>query len=73
MKTLQRVSDSWRNSIGSTGIIILLSYCDGHPDLKNSDANRIEFATYYLEHLRFLYKKAEGDNPDVCIFLTNRP
>jgi len=63
LQTAQRTSDSWRNTTGSTGIAVVLAYCNSNPDLKDSDENRQEFATHYLEHLRFLYTKSDGDNP----------
>lgn len=62
-QTGQRTSDSWRNTKGSTGIAVVLAYCNSHPNLKDSDENRQEFATHYLKHLRFLYAKSDGDDP----------
>ena len=65
LQTVQRTSNSWRNTTGSTGIAVTLAYCNSNPDLKDSDDNRQEFAAHYLEHLRFLYKKSDGDDPKV--------
>ena len=62
---MQRVSDSWRNTIGSAAIAIILAFCNSNTDLKDSDDNRKEFAEYFLENLRFLYKKPDGDDPKV--------
>ncbi|KAI0248045.1 hypothetical protein BJV78DRAFT_850438 [Lactifluus subvellereus] len=62
-QTVQRVSDSWRRTIGSTAIAIVLAFCNSNPDLKDSDEERQEFATYYLEHLRFVYENSDGDDP----------
>lgn len=66
---MQRVSDSWRSTMGSTAIAVVLAYCNGEARLQDSDKNRQEFATHYLENLRFLYKKSEGDDVDVRIFI----
>ena len=62
---MQRVSDSWRSTMGSTAIAIVLAFCDGNPDLKDSDENRQEFAAEYLEELRFLYQKSDGNDVKV--------
>ena len=43
----------------------MLAFCTSHPDLKDTDAARQEFATFYLEHLRLLYEKSDGDDPEV--------
>ena len=65
LQTLQRVSDSWRSTMGSTAIAVVIAFCNANPELKNSDKNRQEFAAEYLEHLRFLYHKADGDDVKV--------
>jgi len=65
LQTAQRTSDSFRNTVGSMGIAVPLAYCNSNPDLKDSDDNRQEFAAHYLEHLRFLYKRSDGDDPKV--------
>ena len=65
LQTMQRVSDSWRSTVGSMAIAVVLAFCNANSDLKNSDENRQEFATQYLEHLRFLYHKADGDDAKV--------
>ena len=50
--------------LGATpGIAVVLAYCNLNPNLKDSDKNRQEFATHYLEHLCFLYAKSDGDDP----------
>ena len=35
-------------------------------DLRDSDEERIEFAKYYLEDLRFLYVNTDHDDKKVC-------
>src|ERR1700683_2168678 len=65
LQTVQRTSNSWRNTTGSTGIAVTLAYCNSNPDLKDSDDNCQEFAAHYLEHLHLLYKKSDGDDPKV--------
>ena len=68
-QTMQRVSDSWCSTIGSTAIAVVLAFCNANADLKNSDENRQEFAAQYLEHLRFLYHRADGDDAKVNTFI----
>jgi hypothetical protein len=65
-QTIQRLADSWRATIGSTGIAIVMAFCDSHPDIAESDEDRVEFAKFYLENYRFLYRDSEGDNKKVC-------
>jgi hypothetical protein len=65
LQTMQRVSDSWRSTMGSTAIAVVLAFLNSNPELKDSDKNRQEFATDYLEHFRFLYQKADGDDINV--------
>ena len=65
LQTMQRVSNSWRSTMGSTVIAIILAFCNGNAELKNSDDNRQEFAAEYLDNLRFLYHKSEGDDTAV--------
>jgi hypothetical protein len=43
-----------------------LAFCDSHKELRDSDDERVEFAQYYLQDLRFLWEDANGDNPKVC-------
>jgi hypothetical protein len=54
--------------MGSTAIAVVLAFCNANPDLKNSNENHQELAAQYLEHLRFLYHKANGDDTKVNIF-----
>jgi hypothetical protein len=65
-QTIQRLADLWRSAIGSTGIAVVLAFCDSQEDLESSDEERVEFANYYLKDLRFLYKDADDDNKKVC-------
>jgi hypothetical protein len=64
-QTVQRLADSWRNAIGSTGITVVLAFCDSQEDLEDSDKERVEFANYYLKDLRFLYEDTNDDNKKV--------
>ncbi|KAH9058004.1 hypothetical protein EDB83DRAFT_2224795 [Lactarius deliciosus] len=61
-KTVQRLADSWRSFIGSTGIAVLMAFFDSHQDFQDSDEERIEFAKNHLNNLRFLYKDSEHDD-----------
>ena len=47
-QTVQHLADSWCNIIGSTGLAVILAFCDSKPDLKGSDDEHINFAQYYL-------------------------
>jgi hypothetical protein len=49
------------------GIAILTAYFESQDELKDSNENRIEFAKYALDKLRFLYHKADGDDKEVSI------
>jgi hypothetical protein len=62
---MQHVFDSWRNTIGSTAIAVVLAFCNVNPNLKNSNEDRQVFASEYLEDLRFLYRKSDGDDVNV--------
>jgi hypothetical protein len=62
---MQRVSDSWQNTIGSTAIAVVLAFCNANPNLKNSNEDRQVFASEYLEDLHFLYHKSDGDDVNV--------
>jgi hypothetical protein len=57
--------------MGSTAIAVVLAFCNGNLDLKNSDKNRQEFAAHYLEHLRFLYQKSDGDDANESISISS--
>jgi hypothetical protein len=46
-------------------IAVLLAFLDAQEDLRDSDEERIDFAKYYLEDLRFLYKDTEHNNKKV--------
>lgn len=45
-----------------------MAFFDNHSALQDSDEERVNFAKYYLEDLRFLYKDAEDENKKVCDF-----
>jgi hypothetical protein len=65
-QTVQCLSDSWRNVIGSAGITVLLAFCDTQDSLQDSDEEHVEFAKYYLEDLRFSYQVSKHDDKKVC-------
>ena len=48
----------------------MLAYFDAQDNLRDSDENRVEFATYALDELRFCYKKAPGDDPEVRVLIS---
>ncbi|KAG1736443.1 uncharacterized protein EDB91DRAFT_1250065 [Suillus paluster] len=59
---VQRVADSYRSNISSAAIAIVIAYLESQDSLRDSDDNHAEFAEYALSNLRFLYKKANGDD-----------
>ncbi|KAG2048438.1 hypothetical protein BDR06DRAFT_1072554 [Suillus hirtellus] len=46
----------------SAAIAIIIAYLESQETLKHSDDNHVEFATYALDKLHFLYKKANSDD-----------
>ncbi|KAG2123979.1 uncharacterized protein EDB93DRAFT_1258973 [Suillus bovinus] len=60
--TVQRVADSYRSFISSAAIAIVITYLESQDTLKHSNDNLVEFTTYALDKLHFLYKKANGDD-----------
>jgi hypothetical protein len=69
LQILQRLADSWRSSIGSTALSVLIAYFESRDDLRDSDENRAEFAECALDKLRFCYKKANGEDEEVSLYL----
>ncbi|KAH9014123.1 hypothetical protein EDB84DRAFT_1443962 [Lactarius hengduanensis] len=61
-KAIQRLADSWRNVVGSIGISCVQSFCDSQDLLRDSDSGRQEFASFYLEDLRFLYEDTDDED-----------
>jgi hypothetical protein len=45
-----------------------MAFFDDQPLLQDSDEDRVGFANYYLEGLRFLYKDSENDDKKVSDF-----
>jgi hypothetical protein len=69
LQILQRLADSWRSSIGSTALSILIAFFESQDNLRDSDESRAEFADDALDKLRFCYKKADGDDEEVSVYL----
>jgi hypothetical protein len=67
---LQRLADSWRCAIGSTALSVLIAFFESQDQLRNSNENCAEWSEYALDKLRFCYKKADGDDEDVSVYLT---
>jgi hypothetical protein len=65
-QTVQRCADSWRRTIGSTGISTLLAFFDSQEHLRDSDEARQDFAKNYMEQFRFLYDDFGGEDVTVC-------
>lgn len=59
----QRISDGWRNPIGSSAIAIVMSMLeDTFPD---SDKDRQVFARQLLDKKRFIFRSTKGDEHKV--------
>jgi hypothetical protein len=67
IQAVQRLSDSWRNVIGSNGIAIILAFFASQDDYRDSDTARQEFASELLVDLRFAYWDADHDDKDVSL------
>lgn len=59
VKTLQRVSDSWRNTIGSTANTVLTNFFESSEGF-DTDWSRQNFASDQLEDSKFLYSDTQG-------------
>jgi hypothetical protein len=59
IKTLQRVSDSWRNTIGSAANTGLTAFFESNEGF-DTDLSRQEFATDQLTNAKFLYSDTQG-------------
>ncbi|KAF8495461.1 hypothetical protein F5888DRAFT_1635530 [Russula emetica] len=57
--TLQRVSDSWRNTIGSAANTSLTAFFESSKHF-DTDLSHQHFATDYLKNSKFLYSDTEG-------------
>ena len=47
------------------GLAFVLAFGDSQPDWKDSNAEHVNFAQYYLDDLRFLSENSEGQK-EVC-------
>ena len=66
--TVQCLTNSWRNIIGSTGIAVILAFLDFQEILQDSDEDHREFPEYYLSDLHFLYRDSDHEDKKVTIF-----
>jgi hypothetical protein len=58
---MQRVSDAYRSSIGSTGLLVVNAFYESKQDAK-TDEDRQTFARQGLEGLKFLYSDTTADD-----------
>jgi hypothetical protein len=65
---MQRFSDTWRATVGSTAISIIDSVFQNSDDDFSTDDERQAFAEGQLEHLYFLYGETESKVRMVCVF-----
>lgn len=64
-QVIQRLSDRWRTTFGSCAIAILNAFFDSVDKYHDSDESRQQFASHMLKDFRFIYAKANGDDPKV--------
>lgn len=62
---MQRLADTWRSPIGSCAIMVVITLFRDNPKDFPNDKKRQKWATWYLEHCRFQYQKADADDPKV--------
>ena len=67
LKTMQHVADTWCGPIGLSALMAVVLFFRLHEDLCATDAERQEFARWYLQHNHFTWKHSDGDIPDVSI------
>jgi hypothetical protein len=60
----QRLSDSWRSAIGSTGIAVVNTFFESNDEL-TTDEERKDFAKEGLKDLKFLYSNTDSEDPTV--------
>ena len=63
----QQLRDGWRSTFGSAAIAIVNAFFDDHVDYRDSDDMRQEFAPHMLDHSRFAYRHAHGNDPNVSL------
>ena len=63
----QRLCDGWHSTFSSAAIAIVNAFFDDHLDYSDSNDMRQEFATHMLNHLRFAYHQAQGNDPKVIL------
>jgi hypothetical protein len=65
----QRLSDSWRSVLGSTGVAVVNAFFEAKEDL-TTDEERKNFAKDGLKDLKFLYSNTDADDPQARAFLS---
>ena len=67
LKTMQCVANTWHGPIGSSALMAVILFFRLHEDLYATDAERQEFARWYLQHNHFAWKYSDRDIPDISI------
>ena len=62
---MQRVADSWCNTIGSTAVLALSAFFYQNEAVYPTDSFQQEFATWYLEDNHFSFRSTETEHPVV--------
>jgi hypothetical protein len=66
----QRVSDTWRSSIGSTGLLVVNMFIESQGDTL-TDEDRQRLAAKALKDLKFLYSNTESGDPKVSFMMSS--
>ena len=64
---MQHVTDSWHSLIRSSGTSVVIVFFHAHLELYPTDTDRQEWAAWYLDKFRFVYKQADGDDKSVHV------
>ena len=60
MQAQQRVSDSWRSTIGSAALAIVNAFFDANEEFETNEA-RQKFAADIIKNLGFLYENTDSE------------
>jgi hypothetical protein len=72
LQAMQRISDSWRATIGSTSVTIINCVFENDPDDFSTDDDRQDFANRQLDTLEFLYGDTKAEVQTFILFIYRR-
>ena len=65
-QAMQHVADSWHSQIGSSVVMVLITFFKANPELFATNGDRQEGVAWYLCDNCYLYKHADGDDSSIC-------